>query len=292
MVKVISAVFLLLIVFTADVNAQVVINEISSASDPEWVELVNSGGSDYNLDGCTLYLDDNHDIQKIVFGSEVIGAGGIKVVERGNLGWSSNWLNNSGDQVSIICSDNSSVVAYGSQSGSIVDAPESDTTAAKVPGSSDWNICSPTKNGINTTCVLNTPTPTATPQPTNTSTPTNSPTNTSTPTKKPTSTPTKKPSPTPTKKMIANTSGVPDNPRLGNDGTINEASMADGNSVLGINEEISIEDFKDKEGVTAGGKIPLTAGVFIAGGLVLVVGAVYPTMKTKLIAWGAKGDAA
>jgi len=65
--------------------------------------------------------------------------------------------------------------------------------------------------------------------------------------------------------------------------------MNDENMVLGINEEIGIDNLQDKEGVTVGGKIPLTAGVFIAGGLVLVAGAIYPSLKAKLMEWGEEG---
>lgn len=101
-----------------------------------------------------------------------------------------------------------------------------------------------------------------------------------------TPTETKKPTSTPTKKQDANAAKTTSNPTAERDRNINEVGANDENMVLGINEEINIEDFKDKEGVTTGGTIPLTAGVFIAGGLVLVVGAAYPTLKTKLLEWG------
>jgi hypothetical protein len=106
-------------------------------------------------------------------------------------------------------------------------------------------------------------------------------TNTPTVTKKSTSTPTKK-----EKVKAAKTTG---NPTAGRD-NLNEVNIGDDDLVLGINEEIDISDLEDKEGVSQGGKIPLTAGVFIAGGLVLVVAAAYPTLKVKLLEWGMKGE--
>ena len=53
----------------SNVNAQIVINAINPATDPEWIELYNSGEETKSLEGCTLFLDDNHDIQKIHFTS-------------------------------------------------------------------------------------------------------------------------------------------------------------------------------------------------------------------------------
>jgi len=99
---------------------------------------------------------------------------------------------------------------------------------------------------------------------------------------------TKKPTSTPTKKEVVKSAKTTKQPMIGSEGEIN---IDDENLVLGINEEIGIEDLENQEGVSdKGGKIPLTAGVFIAGGLVLVTAAAYPSFKTKLLAWRAEGE--
>ena len=99
---------------------------------------------------------------------------------------------------------------------------------------------------------------------------------------------TKKPTSTPTKKETIKSAKTTNQPMIGSEGEIN---IDDENLVLGINEEIGIENLENQEGVSdKGGKIPLTAGVFIAGGLVLVTAAAYPSFKTKLLAWRMKGE--
>jgi len=79
----------------------IVINEISPASDPEWVELYSQDNS--SLQNCTLYLHGTEDTkQKIIFNDD-IKVENYFVVHKGEFNWTSNWLNNSGDTVKLKC---------------------------------------------------------------------------------------------------------------------------------------------------------------------------------------------
>lgn len=173
--------------------AQVVVNEFSSNSDPEWVELYNYSSGSVDLTGWTLQDASNH--IKSLSGS--VGNGGYFVFEN-----SSGWLNNTGGD-SIILKDASSntidSITYGT--GSIL-TPDADKCSARTPdNSSTWtsNIAC-TKGAANPSAP--TATPTSTPTPTPTATPTNTPTATPTHTPSPTPTPTIAPTVRPTVKPI------------------------------------------------------------------------------------------
>jgi hypothetical protein len=147
--------------FPSFVSADVVINEFSSNSNTEWVELYNTDSTPVDLTGWTL--KDEAQSPKTL--TEIISGNGYFVYEN-----SSGWLNNSGGD-SIILKDDSDItinfVEYG-KSGSVVGTPASDKSAGRVPdGSSDWeNNLDWTKDVSNPSEL--TPDPTAT----NTSTPT------------------------------------------------------------------------------------------------------------------------
>ena len=184
--------FFIFLIFPSSVSAQVVINEFSSNSDTEWVELYNTTSNMIDLSGWGL--QDEAQPLKILSGS--IPASGYFIFEN-----PSGWLNNSGSDT-ITLKDLGSVVVdsvhYGS--GGVVSIPNSDKSAGRVSnGSSNWqNNLSWTKGSAN-------PDPTAPPSPLPTPTPepTQSPTPTAIPTKSSTPVPTKSPTPKPTKTPTA-----------------------------------------------------------------------------------------
>lgn len=177
------------------VNAAVVINEISAGSNPEWVELFNTGGQAVDLEGWEVSDGNSSSSDDITItvgnGNTVIQPQGFFVVERPE-----GWLNNSG-QETVKLYDNAT------PSANLVDSysfsgTTADKTYSRVPdGTGGWQSgTNPTKSAANSAV----PTATPTPGPTSTPTPTPTPTASPTPTKSPTPTPTKKPTPTPTGK--------------------------------------------------------------------------------------------
>lgn len=115
---------------TRELYAKVVINEISPASDPEWVELFNDLETSFNLQNCFLWLDDSAESQKIVFdSSNVIDK--YFVIKKGEYNWSSNWLNNSGDKVSLECPNNNDEITYGP--GGLAIVPDNNESIGRFP---------------------------------------------------------------------------------------------------------------------------------------------------------------
>ena len=191
--------FLLLLFFsTGLLKAKVIINEV--LSDPvgnddgaEWVELYNTNSEVSPLLGCTLYLDDDYDPQKVVFDNEDF------VDKFEVITWDSSWLNNSGDQVRLECNGENDAVTYGS--GGSVLAPEEGKTVGRFPDGTGvfYILTNATLGEQNFPPPSPTPTNTPTNNPTNTPVPTNAPTHTPVPTStaKPTLTLTRKPTSTP-----------------------------------------------------------------------------------------------
>lgn len=184
-----------LFIFPVKAFADLAINEISPSE--EWVELINNGSSEISLEGCILSMGNTG--QEVTFSSsDIVAASSYKVAEKGvTIGWDNNWLNNSGDSVSLNCLGNDAVT-YGSE----VDPK---TYGRNPNGNGSFVVLeSSTKGSVNSG-----PVPTPSPEPTNAPTTTNAPTptKTPTPTKSPTPTsiktptPTKKTTPTPTKKL-------------------------------------------------------------------------------------------
>lgn len=181
------------LVCAVSVSASVYINEFSSGSDPEWIELYNNSGSAVEITGWSI--KDKANAPKSLTGS--IPANGYFVFEN-----SSGWLNNDGDIITLY--DNStpsaqiiSHVVYGNEPDAQVDDPDEDKSSGRTPdGSSLWlRNLTWTKSSSNPNAPTATPPPTATPQPT--STPTPGPTATPAPTSTPKITPTPKPTATP-----------------------------------------------------------------------------------------------
>src|SRR3990167_4942186 len=109
-------VLLLFLLSPVNALAEIVINEFSSSSNPEWIELYNSGGSAVDITGWKIIDLANH--SEILTGS--IGSGGYFVFERPE-----GWLNNGGDTFTLFNNvspvEQIDQVVYGS--GGVVSAP-------------------------------------------------------------------------------------------------------------------------------------------------------------------------
>lgn len=130
--------------------AQVVVNEVSPASTPEWVELYNFSESEVSLSGCTLYFDDNHSIQNASLADQTVPAKSYLVHEN-----SKSLLNNKGDELSLVCSWGSDTLAYGDQNGARVSAPKKTQSLARIPdGSGEFEVVDdPSKSSPNPQAV-------------------------------------------------------------------------------------------------------------------------------------------
>lgn len=169
--------------------AQVVINEFSSASSSDWVELYNSGTDSVSLSSYRL-RDSTSANKKDLLGT--IASGGFLSFDFAN------YLNKGGDTIKLfqmVGGDETLMdgVSYGG-SGQDVCVPEEGQFAGRFPnGAQDWvRFATSTRDLSNNEASINpcsTSTPTLTPSPTPTPTPT------ITPSAAPTLTPT--PTPTP-----------------------------------------------------------------------------------------------
>ena len=244
----------LFLLFPSTANAQVVINEFSSNSNPEWVELYNPSGSPIDLTGWTI--SDKVQAPKSLSGS--IPASGYFVYE--NL---EGWLNNSGGDIITLRDNLNNVqnsISYGNELDSVVAIPASDKSAGRVPnGSNSWqNNLIWTKESQNPD-----PTPIPTPSPTPSPTPTKTPTPTPTPTKTPTPTPTKTPTPKPSPK----------------DKVVVESQTPDNSQILGLREQLKTSEPKEEGGEGSKKKFPILPILLIVGGVGCMGAAGYVVFK-------------
>lgn len=90
-------IFVFTFIFIPEASAQVVINEFSSSSNPEWVELYNNSTDTISLETYTIYFDDSTSTkQKYKFcnGEQILG-NSYKLVTRPS--GKPYWLANDGD---------------------------------------------------------------------------------------------------------------------------------------------------------------------------------------------------
>ncbi|MEK7517153.1 MAG: lamin tail domain-containing protein [Patescibacteria group bacterium] len=205
-VGLILGIFVLLFL-PSNVFAELFINEFSSDTEPDWIEIYNSGPDEVDLS--SYRLRDNTTANKLdLFG--VIASNSFT-----SFDWS-NRLNKDGDLIKLLrISDESIIdnVSYGNV-GVGISAPNSNQSAGRQSdGGGNWVIFAVSTRGStnNSSTPVSTPTltPTVTPTPTNSPTPTKTPTPTKVPT--PTKTPvlTKVPTSSPTLTQHASTSKPP-----------------------------------------------------------------------------------
>ncbi|MDP3918145.1 MAG: lamin tail domain-containing protein [Candidatus Woesebacteria bacterium] len=177
---------LLFLIFPQKVNAQILINEISPSTDPEWIELYNEDDVAIDLFGYLLEDGNSSQTDDLKLNGTIAAKGFLVFTH------SKGWLNDGGDTLKLYNNASPSAIIdqYTYQS---IDSTKS---IARIPnGSENWQVTSNiTNNSVNPNPTPSpTPPPTPTPQPTKTPTPTPKPTPTKTATSKPTITPTIKP---------------------------------------------------------------------------------------------------
>lgn len=146
-------------------RAQILINEVSPASTPEWVEIYNTGSDTISLNEYSINF--GSDSQNLVFcATEQIGAGEYKIIEL-----LSSWLANTGDVV-IVKNGDDEVDKIGYGTG--YNLPKPDSTLKYLTrspdGSSNW-ILNSQSSKIGSVVSFSCPTPVSTSTPTPTPTP-------------------------------------------------------------------------------------------------------------------------
>lgn len=165
----------LLFIFTQNVNAQIVINEFSSSSNSDWVEIYNTSSNEIDLFGWSM-KDTTSSLYE--FSGEKIPAGGYCVQTV------SNRLNNDGDRIQLFNSSTQiDCVSYGDGNGNFcgivadVAKPTIDQTASRVPdGFGSWTLGISTQSSISCNSLIPTPSPTPSPTQVSTQEPTSTPT--------------------------------------------------------------------------------------------------------------------
>lgn len=191
MIPIISTLIIsfLLLALPFSAKAAVFINEISPATDPEWVEIYNDGEAPLDLTG--LLLEDGNSISTddLVLSGE-IQSRGYKVFEH-----EKGWLNDDGDTLKLYDPASPSAVLDQYVFGRV---RASEVVVRMPDGGETWLVMSGATKGFSNPSL--TPTPTPTPSPTFVATvaPTAIPTQTAAPTKTPTPMPTKSLTPKPT----------------------------------------------------------------------------------------------
>lgn len=205
----VSFVILLLLLFLAATpviaSDSVTINEFSSSTSNDWVEVYNAGPGDVVLSD--YKIRDSTETNSIDLDG-VLPPGGYKVFDFGNK------LNNAGDTIRLVAKNDTATeldaIAYGE--GKVLIAPAGNQSGGRQPdGVGEWQILTESTKGSSNTSVVAFVAPTAAPtlsptpkpqSPTNTP---KAPTSTKVPTPTKTPTPTKVPTPskTPTSKQGA-----------------------------------------------------------------------------------------
>lgn len=250
--------------FAADeVKAQVLINEFSSGSTSDWVELYNISTESASL--ATYKLMDSGTNDKALSGD--IAPGGFVSFSF------SNWLNNSTPDSVRLFNNNILVdsinyggdgqVCYAGSSESIGRYPDGNNTIDKFVG--------PTRDTSNNSAVLS-PCPT----PTTTSTPTSTLTPTTTPTPTPTATPTIAPTPTPTvlRTPVATVKAVLKTPSPTSDSQV----LAARKELEATSSPTSSPTLKSDSGK----KMPVGAIVAMGAGAAFIGVAAFPFIKGRL----------
>jgi hypothetical protein len=257
---------LVLLIFPFKVSAALYINEFSAGTtDMDWVEIYNSDSTSVDMSG--YILRDSTSSNKLDLTGTLSGSSYLV------FDWN-NKLNNDGDTIRLLKTDESVVdqVTYG-DSGS-VPAPSGSQTAGRLSdGAPNWVLFVSNTKGLpnNASSVV----PTSTPSPTPTSTPTPTPTRTPTSTPAPTATPTPTPTikinltPTPTINKIKNS--IDPNREGGTESAKYETAVDSGSQNI-LGENTNLENIKSD--IPASNAASYNWGkLLIIMGVVLVSGA-------------------
>lgn len=245
--------------FAPKISAQVVINEFSSGTTSDWIELYNISTESANL--ASYKLTDNGVNEKPLTG--IIAPGGFISFTF------SNWLNNTTPDAVILFRDGVSVnsIYYGGDD-QVCFAGSSDSIGRYPDGNNTVERFSiQTRDLSNNSTTLN-PCPTPTPEPTSTPTPTPIPTHTSTP--NPTATPTKTPTPTPTKSPTPKPT------------TTSSPASTFEELVLGIQNNTVTPTPTPEEEIVGEKKFPVFPVILIVSGFLCIAGAVLFFVKNNV----------
>lgn len=154
------------LIFPSKTHAQILINEVSPVSTPEWVEIYNTGSNIISLNEYSINF--GSDSQNLVFcATEQIGAGEFKIIEL-----LSSWLANTGDVI-ILKNGDDEVDKIGYGTGYNLPKPDSvlKYLTRSPDGSSNWILNSQSSRQgsvVSFSCPTQVPTPTPTSVPTST----------------------------------------------------------------------------------------------------------------------------
>lgn len=251
---------LIFVLFPLTANAQIVINEFSSGTTSDWIELYDV--STESTDLSSYKLMDSGTNNKILSGT---------ISPSGFISFSfSNWLNNGGDTVRLFKNDvlvdsipygGSDQVCTAGASESIGRYPDGNNTVER--------FSTQTRDFSNNSTTLN-PCPTPTPEPTNTPTPTPTPTHTSTATPNPTAAPTKTPVSTSTKSPTPK-------PTI-----ISSPSSTSEELVLGIQNSTYTPQASPEEEASSEKNFPIFPVILIVTGFLCIAGAVFFFIKNNV----------
>ncbi len=137
---------LFLFAFPSSISAQVVINEFSPASTPEWVELYNNSTETVSLSGYTIHFHIDLEKQKYTFCSDdQLSGNSFKLVMLPSI---PSMLNNNGDTITLTNNGSTEdTISYGS--GELLSNIVSGQSGKREPnGSLNWVVSdNPSQNG-------------------------------------------------------------------------------------------------------------------------------------------------
>jgi hypothetical protein len=250
------------------IKAQIVINEFSSETSPDWIELYNNSDQNVNLNGWVIKDTAITSVEEITE-NIIIPANGFCIRQVGTR------LNKSGDRILLLDKTvQKDCVSYGDGNKVFcslqadVKVPDATTSASRVTdGNDSWVIKSPTYGYPNILtsnpgnvllCWSPTPIPTLTPAPTPSRTGTPRPTSISTPTSTPNITSTPKPLITPSA-----------NPKKSDKPLSTEEPQEE--LVLGLRNELQSSSPVPTTNPETKKVFPVLPLVFISGGLICII---------------------
>lgn len=278
--KIILASLFIILNSYSEISAQVVINELGILDSPDWVELY--AYEDTDISGWYLDDEDTETVMVPAIASGTIIGPSTNPFMVFNV---STRLNNSGDIIKLFKADDTLVetIPYGSKGGVCLPSSSGGSVGKTTDGGNVFERFSVSTKELSNQGGTLDHCPTPTPEPTPTNTPTPEPTATT----KPTSTP--KPTNTVTPKPAVKAAST-GNPTATNKPEISsEEGKRSEDVVLGV-RGVSSSTPIDKVEESRKGKFPLTAGLFILGGISFIGLAAYPVIKNRKKRYNENGD--
>lgn len=254
-----------MVLFPLAANAQVVINEFSPLSSPDWVEVYNVSTESADL---SVYKFQDTAGNILTLSGTILPSGFAA------FDWS-NRLNNDGDTFSLYKNSNVVMtVTYGGQGNVCI--PSLSGSIAWIPdGGNTYDRLSTSTKNLTNGISFTDPCPTPTPEPTKTPTPTP----TSTSTQNPTVAPTKTPS---TGSTSLTTSSLRTNSPTPKPTTAPSPTSTTEELVLGIQNSTVTPLPTPEEEVVDKKKFPVFSVILIATGFLCIAGALFFFVKNNV----------